>query len=99
MTRLLKTAYPKNSTIYLEPGLSWVAGDRIGIAPNNMWNNASDYAIIIDYNNNTGETKLKNSLSFYHWGDLSSTAPTYGVDMRAEVLLLSRNIKIQGDTK
>jgi hypothetical protein len=82
----------------VEKDLDWVAGDRIAIAPNNMWANASDYATILDYKISTGETILDRKLSYYHWGAESSTVPTYGVDLRAEVLLLSRNIRIQGDT-
>ena len=82
----------------MEKGLDWVEGDSIAIAPNNMWANASDYAIIKKYDSSNGEATLEGKLSFYHWGAVSSTEPTYGVDLRAEVLLLSRNIRIQGDT-
>ena len=52
------------------------------------------------YNNLTGEVLLNSSLNFYHWGAELSTAGAYnGVDMRGEVLLLSRNIKIVGEDK
>lgn len=34
---------------------------------------------------------------FYHWGAEKSTGEDYsGVDMRGEVLILSRNIKVVG---
>ena len=37
-------------------------------------------------------------LLYYHWGAGESTAGEYnGVDMRGEVILLTRNIKIQGE--
>jgi hypothetical protein len=37
-------------------------------------------------------------LTTYHWGAPISTAGKYnGVDIRAEVLFLERNIKIVGD--
>jgi hypothetical protein len=37
-------------------------------------------------------------LKFYHWGAPESTADKYnGVDMRGEVLSLSRNIKVVGE--
>ena len=41
---------------------------------------------------------MKEPLKYYHWGDGDSTADEYnGVDMRGEVILLSRNIKIKGE--
>ncbi|KAN0029983.1 hypothetical protein ACTA71_008123 [Dictyostelium dimigraforme] len=40
----------------------------------------------------TNEIKLKNPIKYLHWGSI-----TKGVDERAEVALLSRNIKIQGE--
>ena len=37
-------------------------------------------------------------MKYYHWGAEQSTASTYnGVDIRGEVLILSRNIKISGE--
>jgi hypothetical protein len=57
-----------------------------------------DYAEILFYDNSTGLVYLDRSLSQYHWGSLVSTAADYsGVDMRGEVMLLSRNIKIVGN--
>lgn len=41
---------------------------------------------------------LTAALDFYHFGAPSSTGTDYqGVDMRGEVILLTRNVKIQGD--
>ena len=41
---------------------------------------------------------LDEPLNFYHWGAAESTENDYsGVDMRGEVVLLNRNIKIQGE--
>jgi hypothetical protein len=54
--------------------------------------------LIASYNNETGVVTLDRKMSFYHWGASVSTGAQYnGVDMRAEVMLLSRNIKIQGN--
>jgi hypothetical protein len=40
---------------------------------------------------------LDRTLNYYHWGASASTADAYsGVDMRAEVLLLTRNVQIYG---
>lgn len=42
---------------------------------------------------------LDSALSFYHYGKATSTAADYnGVDMRTEVYLLTRNVKIYGDS-
>lgn len=45
-----------------------------------------------------GVVTLDAPLKHYHYGDFSSTEQDYnGVDIRGEVILLSRNIKVQGD--
>jgi len=50
------------------------------------------------YEASTGLVKIEGSLKFYHWGARQSTEYQYnGVDIRCEVLLLSRNIRISGE--
>jgi hypothetical protein len=50
------------------------------------------------YNNETGLITLMEPLNFYHWGAPISTASDYsGVDLRGEVMLMTRNVKIVGD--
>lgn len=45
----------------------------------------------------TGLVIINSTLSHYHWGANMSTASKYnGVDIRGEVVLLNRNIKIIG---
>jgi len=61
-----------------------------------MQTDASDYATVVNYISNTGEVKLDRKLSHYHWGQDESTVSTHDIDMRAEVLLLTRNVKIYG---
>lgn len=96
--RLRQEAYPNESTIFVDKDLDWVAGDKIGIAPTGMKYNESEYAIISSYDRATGELVLDRALAAYHYGASNSTASIYGgiVDIRAEVFLLSRNIKIAG---
>jgi hypothetical protein len=97
-TRLYKTANPNDNSITVEPGLDWVANDTIAIAMTRIQWNEADYAVIKSYNNVTGVATLDRPLNFYHFGQATSTGPNYsGVDMRAEVLMLSRNIKIAGN--
>lgn len=41
---------------------------------------------------------MTKELKYYHWGAPDSTASLYnGVDIRGEVMLLTRNILIQGE--
>jgi polygalacturonase len=59
---------------------------------------ASDDVFIKSYSNETGVVVLNSTLNFYHWGASESTSAAYnGVDMRGEVLLLTRNIIIEGE--
>jgi hypothetical protein len=81
------------NTIKVESGLDWVAGDKLGLAANTMRHDQVDYAIVSAYDSATGIVTLDRTLNYYHWGAATSTADAYsGVDMRGEVLLLSRSI-------
>jgi hypothetical protein len=52
---------------------------------------------IEEYNGETGYLKLTEPLPNYHYGASQSTAGDYnGVDIRGEVLLLDRKIKLIG---
>ena len=58
----------------------------------------SDFAIIESYDPLSGIIQLDRTLDYYHYGTAESTASKYsGVDIRGEVVLLSRNIKIVGN--
>jgi hypothetical protein len=58
---------------------------------------AWDEAFVVSYNNETGETQIDHPLDYYHFGHEESTGDLYnGLDMRGEVILLTRNVKIQG---
>jgi len=96
-TRLLKTANPKDTQITVSPGLSWQVGETIGLAPTAINWFEKDYAVIKAYDNDSGIVTLDRTLNHYHFGAATSTGPDYsGVEMRGEVILLSRNIKIAG---
>jgi hypothetical protein len=57
-----------------------------------------DLIWITEYNNVTGEVKVNSTLQYYHFGRAASTGDLYnGLDIRGEVLLLSRNVKIVGE--
>jgi len=59
---------------------------------------ASDDNEVVSYDSATGQVSLKDPLKYYHFGAPESTADEYnGLDIRGEVILLSRNIKISGE--
>lgn len=95
MTRLLASCYTGDKTIWVETGLDLVAGDELGLAPTSYVPDAFDYVEIDSYDSDTGEVTLTSGLSFYHYG--AADEGTMGIDMRGEVLLLTRNVKIQGN--
>jgi hypothetical protein len=54
--------------------------------------------LVESYDSATGVVTLQTALMNYHWGAPESTAADYnGVDMRGEVLSLTRNIQIWGE--
>lgn len=68
------------------------------MAPSTLRYNDSDTAVITSYDSSTGTLVLDRALSGYHYGAATSTAANYnGIDMRNEVYLLSRNVKIAGE--
>jgi hypothetical protein len=95
---LLKTANPKETQIEVEPGLSWRENDTVALPSTTVRWGDIDFAMIKTYDNVTGIATIDRALSKYHWGASVSTAPQYsGVDMRGEVMLLTKNIKIVGN--
>jgi archaellum component FlaG (FlaF/FlaG flagellin family) len=94
LTRLVKPAQKGSSTIQVETGLDLVEGDKIALAATSFKHDAGEDADIVTYDDTTGEATLKDPLLFYHWGSSTSTSEKYGKDIRGEVILLTRNIKI-----
>lgn len=89
---------PNDQQIVVSPGLDWTTNDTIGLAPTTINWFEADYAVITSYNNVTGVVTLDRPMSNYHYGAQVSTGAKYsGVDMRGEVMLLSRNIRIVGN--
>jgi len=84
--------------LWVSPGLDWRQNDRIVVFPTAMQPDHFDYAVIEHYDHETGNITLVEPLDYYHWGQSYSTIEQYsGVDMRAEVVLLTRNVKIAGN--
>lgn len=54
--------------------------------------------MIDSYDSATGLVTLTNPIEKYHWGQSISTEDSHsGVDMRAEVILLTRNVRVVGN--
>jgi hypothetical protein len=62
MSRLTAEAWKKDKEIYVEPGLDWVAGDRIAIAPTSFEFKAAEDAFIAEYDSETGKIVLEDKL-------------------------------------
>jgi len=98
LTRLHAEAFKDTTEIIVESGLDWVAGDRIALAPTSFVHDYSEDNVVTAYNNETGVVTLETPLKYHHWGKDISTGEDYnGVDMRGEVILLSRSIIIAGE--
>ena len=73
----------------------WAAGDELGIAPSGRDYTHRDFAVIKEI---IGQTvTLESALVYDHYGASSVDSTKSGsIDIRAEVLHLTRNIKVQG---
>jgi len=72
-------------------------GEQIYIAPSTIQATYSEYKTITAIA--AGVITLDSPLAYYHYGkDVSTGADYSGVDIRTEVYLLSRSVKIYGDS-
>jgi len=98
MTRLHQPALKGDKHFYVEPGLDMVAGDRLGLLPTSYTSDAVDDVFVTAYDTTSGKVDISTTLNYYHWGRAESTGPDHdGLDMRGEVLLLTRNVKIDAE--
>jgi hypothetical protein len=98
LTRLHDHCFKGDTQIVVHPGLDWVSGDRIALGPTSYAHDMSEDNFVTDYNSETGIVTLENPLKYHHYGYHLSTGPDYnGIDMRGEVILLSRSIIIAGE--
>lgn len=98
MTRLNQTAQAGHSSIVVENAQTWKVGDQIAIAATGFNPSESESATITSISGNT--IALNKSLSYMHWGAAPesfahSSGQTFSLDQRAEVINLTRNIKIE----
>jgi len=97
MTRLLASCAKGDTTITVAKSLDLVKGDSLGLVATSFDYTANDFSTVEAYNSKTGVVTLTAGLKFYHYGAAKSTGEYFaGADMRGEVLILSRNLKIKG---
>ena len=99
MSRMLEVAQPGATEIKVDPtDLDWAVNDKIFIPPSTLNHTHSEYRTITAIDQ--GTITLDSPLDFYHYGTADSTGDTYnGIDIRNEVLLLTRNIVIRGEDR
>ena len=97
MTRMTESALGGDEQIKVDAtDLDWVVGDQIFLATSTINNTHSEYRTISAIDG--GTITLDSPLTNYHYGAAESTATDYnGVDIRNEVLLLTRNVKVRGE--
>lgn len=90
--------------------VNWEVGDQIVIASSSYDYTEEDVrtiTAIVDNGDGTSSLTLNETLDYRHYGEIetygqtaaagtTAASQTYDLDLRAEVALLSRNIKIQG---
>ena len=92
--QLAKTLHKGDTTLELDTSPDWRKGDKIVVASTDFDYEQAEIFEIVSVSD--ANVSLDRPADFVHWGESES----YGgktINMRAEVGLLSRNIKIQGD--
>ena len=96
MARLLETVEEGATTIKVDSTLDWAVGDELFIASSTVQHDYGEFRKITAVD--AGVVTLDKALWNYHYGAAESTGPLYnGVDVRTEVLMLTRNIKVYGE--
>ena len=95
--RLIEPVQKGSTILNVGTGLDWKEGDKIYIAPTTTQSLHSEYRTVTGYYA-SGRLFIDLPLDHYHFGAESSTEIEYnGLDIRGEVILLSRNIVINGE--
>lgn len=90
-TKLAATAARGSSQIAVVDATDWRAGDEIALASTDFDHRQAERRRIVAVSNNT--LTLDRPLDYMHFG-----AITHGIDQRGEVGLLSRNLRVRGET-
>ena len=98
MTRLTQTINAGATSIQVESTVNWKAGDQIAIASTSFNPAEAEEFTISQINGNL--IQLDRAVSYQHWGGAvenftHSTGRSFTLDQRAEVVNLTRNLKIE----
>jgi len=99
-TVLNETVLPKATSITLSEAVDWVAGEEIAIAATSYKGREGEQRRILSINKsnpNNPVITLDQPLKFKHFAMIQWYGDEF-IDMRAEVGLLSRNVKYQGSS-
>jgi len=100
LTRLLSPVDIDATTITLDETdiADWNVGDEVYLGPTSFNYQSGEYFVISAID--AGTVTLNAAAEHYHYGATESTAAKYNdiVDIRGEVVNLTRNIKIYGDS-
>lgn len=101
-TRLSATAAVGAAQITLADAVAWNVGDQIVIAPSTKSANESEVRSITGRSADGKTLTLNAALTYRHYGvrqnfTRPSDGRTWTLDQRAEVGLLTHNVKVQGD--
>ncbi len=101
-TQLGATIAAGSNIIQLKEPVNWEVGDQIVVASTDFDMNKAETRTIVTVNSSTNFT-LDNPFEYKHFGDLQEythgkdSSISWTLDERAEVGLLSHNIRIRGD--
>ena len=94
-SRLLRDAFKGKKELRVRPGLDWKSADLLSVTASNLNTMGTETVMIDSYDADSGEILLVDELKTYHFGWEDSTGADYsGIDMRSEVMLLTRSINI-----
>jgi len=99
MTKLKKEAKKGDTKITIEKAnVDLVKDDKIALSATAVAHDKGEFGTVAAYDKNTGIVTLTGALKYYHFGADASTAAKYnGVDVRGEVVSLTRNIRVVGE--
>lgn len=93
------TSNANESTITLARAVDWKAGERIGIATSSFEAHESEERVISSIDRTDPEKPvltLETPLTYTHYSAIEDHGPNK-VDLRCEVGLMTRNVKLRGD--
>jgi hypothetical protein len=98
ISRLNQNVNKGDTVLYTDTGLDLVQGDRIALTASSYRYDTGENFFVSSYDSSTGKVEIDSVIQYHHYGAPESTGEKYnGVDIRTEVLLLTRNVQIVGE--